>query len=104
MAGQLDGPLYMFFPSASAPATARWSIEHTGHVFKQGYQVAWELCTAVLQEFVLTKEKQEAERKRIEAQGIADFQVLATVYPLEPSLQKLWDTYQEYHTSPYCIR
>jgi regulator of protease activity HflC (stomatin/prohibitin superfamily) len=25
-------------------------------------------------EFVLTKEKQEAERKRIEAQGIADFQ------------------------------
>ena len=25
-------------------------------------------------EFVLTKEKQEADRKRIEAQGIADFQ------------------------------
>ena len=25
-------------------------------------------------EFILTKEKQEAERKRIEAQGIADFQ------------------------------
>ena len=25
-------------------------------------------------EFILTREKQEAERKRIEAQGIADFQ------------------------------
>jgi prohibitin 1 len=25
-------------------------------------------------EFVLTKERQEAERKRIEAQGVADFQ------------------------------
>jgi regulator of protease activity HflC (stomatin/prohibitin superfamily) len=28
--------------------------------------------------FVLTKEKQEAERKRIEAQGIADFQRIVT--------------------------
>lgn len=30
-------------------------------------------------EFVLTKERQEAERKRIEAQGIADFQKIVTV-------------------------
>ncbi|KAK9805275.1 hypothetical protein WJX72_010399 [[Myrmecia] bisecta] len=29
-------------------------------------------------EFVLSKEKQEAERKRIEAQGIADFQAIVT--------------------------
>jgi len=29
-------------------------------------------------EFVLTKEKQEADRKRIEAQGIADFQIIVT--------------------------
>jgi regulator of protease activity HflC (stomatin/prohibitin superfamily) len=29
-------------------------------------------------QFVLTKEKQEAERKRIEAQGIADFQTIVT--------------------------
>lgn len=29
-------------------------------------------------EFVLTKEKQEADRKRIEAQGIADFQTIVT--------------------------
>lgn len=29
-------------------------------------------------QFVLTKEKQEAERKRIEAQGIADFQAIVT--------------------------
>lgn len=29
-------------------------------------------------EFVLTKEKQEADRKRIEAQGIADFQAIVT--------------------------
>ena len=30
-------------------------------------------------EFILTKEKQEADRKRIEAQGIADFQrIVAT--------------------------
>ena len=28
--------------------------------------------------FVLTKEKQEAERKRIEAQGVADFQRIVT--------------------------
>jgi prohibitin 1 len=27
-------------------------------------------------QFVLTKEKQEADRKRIEAQGIADFQTI----------------------------
>ena len=30
-------------------------------------------------EFILTKEKQEAERKRIEAQGISDFQRIVTV-------------------------
>jgi len=29
-------------------------------------------------EFILTKEKQEADRKRIEAQGIADFQTIVT--------------------------
>ena len=29
-------------------------------------------------QFVLTKEKQEAERKRIEAQGISDFQAIVT--------------------------
>ena len=29
-------------------------------------------------QFVLTKEKQEADRKRIEAQGIADFQKIVT--------------------------
>ncbi len=29
-------------------------------------------------EFILTKEKQEADRKRIEAQGIADFQIIVT--------------------------
>ena len=29
-------------------------------------------------QFVLTKEKQEAERKRIEAQGISDFQDIVT--------------------------
>jgi len=29
-------------------------------------------------QFVLLKEKQEAERKRIEAQGIADFQAIVT--------------------------
>ena len=29
-------------------------------------------------QFVLTKEKQEAERKRIEAQGISDFQQIVT--------------------------
>ena len=29
-------------------------------------------------QFVLVKEKQEAERKRIEAQGIADFQQIVT--------------------------
>ena len=27
-------------------------------------------------EFILTKEKQEADRKRIEAKGIADFQTI----------------------------
>jgi prohibitin 1 len=30
-------------------------------------------------EFILTKEKQEADRKRIEAQGIADFQKIVTL-------------------------
>jgi regulator of protease activity HflC (stomatin/prohibitin superfamily) len=30
-------------------------------------------------QFVLTKEKQEADRKRIEAQGIADFQKIVTL-------------------------
>jgi regulator of protease activity HflC (stomatin/prohibitin superfamily) len=35
--------------------------------------------------FVLTKEKQEAERKRIEAQGIADFQKIVTA-GITPSL------------------
>ena len=29
-------------------------------------------------EFILTKEKQEADRKRIEGQGIADFQRIVT--------------------------
>src|SRR5207249_2208381 len=29
-------------------------------------------------QFILTKEKQEAERKRIEAQGISDFQKIVT--------------------------
>jgi regulator of protease activity HflC (stomatin/prohibitin superfamily) len=29
-------------------------------------------------QYVLTKEKQEAERKRVEAQGIADFQKIVT--------------------------
>ena len=29
-------------------------------------------------EFILTKEKQEADRKRIEAQGIADFQKIVS--------------------------
>jgi len=38
-------------------------------------------------EFVLTKEKQEAERKRIEARGIADFQDIVTKGISEPLLR-----------------
>jgi prohibitin 1 len=38
-------------------------------------------------EFVLTKEKQEAERKRIEAQGIADFQRIVSAGISEQLLQ-----------------
>jgi len=38
-------------------------------------------------QFVLTKEKQEAERKRIEAQGIHDFQVIVTTGISEPLLR-----------------
>jgi len=38
-------------------------------------------------QFVLTKEKQEAERKRIEAQGIADFQKIVTLGISEPLLK-----------------
>jgi prohibitin 1 len=38
-------------------------------------------------EFVLLKEKQEAERKRIEAQGIADFQKIVTAGISEPLLR-----------------
>lgn len=38
-------------------------------------------------EFVLLKEKQEAERKRIEAQGIADFQKIVTLGISEPLLR-----------------
>lgn len=38
-------------------------------------------------EFVLNKEKQEAERKRIEAQGIADFQDIVTKGISEPLLR-----------------
>ena len=38
-------------------------------------------------EFTLTKEKQEAERKRIEAQGIADFQKIVTSGISEPLLE-----------------
>jgi prohibitin 1 len=38
-------------------------------------------------QFVLQKEKQEAERKRIEAQGIADFQTIVTKGISEPLLR-----------------
>jgi prohibitin 1 len=38
-------------------------------------------------QFVLTKEKQEAERKRVEAQGIADFQKIVTLGISEQLLQ-----------------
>jgi prohibitin 1 len=38
-------------------------------------------------QFVLTKERQEAERKRVEAQGIADFQKIVTVGISEQLLQ-----------------
>jgi regulator of protease activity HflC (stomatin/prohibitin superfamily) len=38
-------------------------------------------------QFVLLKEKQEAERKRIEAQGIADFQEIVTKGISEPLLR-----------------
>jgi regulator of protease activity HflC (stomatin/prohibitin superfamily) len=38
-------------------------------------------------QFVLLKEKQEAERKRIEAQGIADFQMIVTKGISEPLLR-----------------
>lgn len=38
-------------------------------------------------EFVLTKEKQEAERKRVEAQGIADFQRIVSSGISEPLLR-----------------
>jgi regulator of protease activity HflC (stomatin/prohibitin superfamily) len=38
-------------------------------------------------QFVLTKEKQEADRKRIEAQGIADFQTIVTKGISEPLLR-----------------
>jgi regulator of protease activity HflC (stomatin/prohibitin superfamily) len=38
-------------------------------------------------QYVLTKEKQEAERKRVEAQGIADFQRIVTAGISEPLLQ-----------------
>ena len=38
-------------------------------------------------QFVLLKEKQEAERKRIEAQGIADFQTIVTKGIYEPLLR-----------------
>lgn len=38
-------------------------------------------------QFVLSKERQEAERKRIEAQGIADFQNIVTKGISEPLLQ-----------------
>lgn len=38
-------------------------------------------------QFVLTKEKQEAERKRIEATGIADFQAIVTKGISEPLLK-----------------
>jgi prohibitin 1 len=38
-------------------------------------------------QFILLKEKQEAERKRIEAQGIADFQAIVTKGISEPLLR-----------------
>jgi regulator of protease activity HflC (stomatin/prohibitin superfamily) len=38
-------------------------------------------------EYVLTKEKQEAERKRVEAQGVADFQKIVTQGISEQLLQ-----------------
>lgn len=38
-------------------------------------------------QFVLTKERQEAERKRIEAQGIADFQRIVSQGISEPLLR-----------------
>jgi len=38
-------------------------------------------------EFILTKEKQEAERKRIEAQGISDFQNIVAKGISEPLLR-----------------
>ena len=38
-------------------------------------------------EFILTKEKQEAERKRIEAQGIADFQTIVAKGISDPLLR-----------------
>jgi prohibitin 1 len=38
-------------------------------------------------EFILTKEKQEADRKRIEAKGIADFQAIVAAGISEPLLR-----------------
>jgi regulator of protease activity HflC (stomatin/prohibitin superfamily) len=38
-------------------------------------------------QFVLTKERQEADRKRIEAQGISDFQNIVTKSISEPLLR-----------------
>ena len=38
-------------------------------------------------EFIITREKQEAERKRIEAQGIADFQRIVSEGISEPLLR-----------------
>jgi prohibitin 1 len=52
-------------------------------------------------QFVLTKEKQEAERKRIEAQGIADFQAIVTLGITDKLLQwKGIEATQELAKSP----
>jgi regulator of protease activity HflC (stomatin/prohibitin superfamily) len=52
-------------------------------------------------QFVLQKEKQEAERKRVEAQGIADYQKIVNTGLTPAQLQyEMIKAYKELSTSP----
>lgn len=63
--------------SATLPAILSTAIEKKLEAEQQSEQM----------KFVLNKEKQEAERKRIEAQGIADFQKIVTTGLTDPFLR-----------------
>jgi prohibitin 1 len=59
------------------PETLRSAIEMKQKAEQESLQM----------QYVLTKERQEAERKRVEAQGIADFQRIVTAGISDPLLQ-----------------